>query len=193
MNAIDIIRNEHRALAAVLSGLVEFTDGVASGKFAPDVELLEAMIEYITEVPDKVHHPKEDDYLFTALRKRSPDIGPVLDALQAEHHEGPGKTLALREALKRYRAGGAAEFAAFRTSVREYVETEWQHMSTEETKVLPVARAVLTPEDWADINRAFAANDSPWEGPAGVYKKLFTRIVTIAPAPIGVGQAKAPS
>ena len=193
MNAIDIIRTEHRALAAVLSGLVEFTDGVSAGRFETDFELLEAMIEYITEVPDKVHHPKEDDYLFKALRKRSNDIGAVLDALQVEHREGPGKTLELRAALKRYRIGGAPEFGAFRAKVREYVESQWQHMSTEETKVLPVARALLTPDDWAAINRAFASNDNPWEGPAGEYKKLFTRIVTMAPAPIGVGEAKPPS
>jgi branched-chain amino acid transport system ATP-binding protein len=192
MNAIDVIRTEHRALASVLSGLVEVNDGIAAGRFAPDLDLLEAMIRYITEVPDKVHHPKEDDFLFKALRKRSPDIGSVLDTLQAEHHEGPGRTLALLDALKRYRTDGAPAFAPFRAMVREYVEWQWQHMSTEETKVLPVARELLTPEDWLTINRAFAANDSPWEGPAGIYKQLFTRIVTLAPAPIGVGQAKAP-
>ena len=84
MNAIDVIRTEHRALASVLSGLVEVNDGIAAGRFAPDLDLLEAMIRYITEVPDKVHHPKEDDFLFKALRKRSPDIGSVLDTLQAD-------------------------------------------------------------------------------------------------------------
>jgi branched-chain amino acid transport system ATP-binding protein len=190
MNAIDMICIEHRALAAVLSGLVQFTDGVAAGRFATDFDLLEAMIAYITELPDKGHHPKEDDYLFKALRKRSPDIGSVLDALQAEHREGPAKTHALLDALKRYRIGGAPELGAFRARVREFVDAQWQHMSTEETKVLPVARAVLRPDDWMEINEAFASNDNPWEGPAGVYRKLFTRIVTMAPAPIGVGGPK---
>ena len=193
MNAIDIIRNEHRALAAVLSGLIAVTDGIADGRFGADFALLEAMIAYITEMPDKVHHPKEDDYLFEALRMRTPDIGPVLDALQREHREGPGKTSELRAALIRYRIAGSAEFAAFRAHVREYVDAQWQHMSTEETKVMPVARAVLTPEDWARINRAFASNDNPWEGSTGAYKELFTRIVTMAPAPIGVGPANAPA
>jgi branched-chain amino acid transport system ATP-binding protein len=190
MNAIDVIRNEHRALAAVLSGLVELTDGIAAGRFAPDFPVLEAMIQYITEVPDKLHHPKEDDYLFKALRQRSPDIGSVLDALQAEHREGPAMTARLRDALVRYRIAGPAELKTFRAEVHDYVGAQWQHMSTEETKVLPVARALLTPDDWASINRAFAANDNPWEGAAGVYKALFTKIVTMAPAPIGVGQSK---
>jgi len=190
--ALDIIKSEHGALAAVLSGLVEFTEGVASGRFQPDFDLLEAMISYVTELPDRVHHPKEDDYLFKALRKRAPDIAPVLDGLQHEHREGPEHTYALLRSLKRYRIGGAPELAGFRDNVKAYVDEQWSHMSTEETKVLPLASDALTPEDWEAIDAAFARNDNPWEGPAGRYKALFTRIVTLAPAPIGVGDARGP-
>ena len=190
--ALDVIKSEHRALAAVLSGLREFTEGVSIGRFQPDFDLLEAMISYVTELPDRVHHPKEDDYLFVALRRRAPDIGPVLDELQHEHREGPEHTHALLRSLRRYRIGGAPEFAAFRDDLRAYVDEQWRHMSLEETRVLPLAAEVLTPEDWAAIDAAFARNDNPWEGPAGRYKALFTRIVTLAPAPIGVGDAAGP-
>lgn len=185
--AIDIIKSEHRALAAVLSGLNEFTEGIASGRFQPDFDLLEAMISYVTELPDKVHHPKEDDYLFVALRKRAPEIGPVLDLLQLEHRHGPEQTQSLLASLRRYRVAGAAEFENFRVAQKEYVEEQWRHMSTEETKVLPLAAQILKPDDWAEIDAQFARNDNPWEGPAGAYKALFTQIVTLAPAPIGVG------
>ncbi len=190
--ALDIIKSEHRALAAVLSALVEFTDGVANGRFHPDFDLLEAMISYVTELPDRVHHPKEDDYLFKALRQRAPDIAPVLDGLQHEHREGPEHTHALLRSLKRYRIAGPGELPAFRDNVHAYVDEQWRHMSTEETKVLPLASEVLTADDWAAIDGAFARNDNPWEGPAGRYKALFTRIVTLAPAPIGVGDARGP-
>jgi branched-chain amino acid transport system ATP-binding protein len=191
-NALDIIRDEHRALAAVLSGLKEFTEGIHKGRYQPDFELLYAMIAYITELPDRVHHPKEEDYLFIALRKRSPESASLLDALQKEHREGPDRTLMLQNALKRYRMGGAGEFPAFRRKVHAYVDDQWQHMTTEETKVFPLARGVLTADDWATIDAAFAANDNPWEGSSGIYKALFTRIVTLAPAPIGVGAAGVP-
>jgi hemerythrin-like domain-containing protein len=185
--AIDIIRGEHRALAAVLSGLSEFTEGVAEGRFEPDNDLLEAMISYVTELPDRVHHPKEDDYLFVALRKRAPEIGPVLDLLQIEHRDGPDHTRSLLKALRRYEIGGVPEFHAFRERVKKFVDEQWHHMATEESKVLPLAAKALTAEDWAEIDAQFAKNDNPWEGPAGVYKALFTRIVSLAPAPIGVG------
>jgi len=190
--ALDIIHDEHRALAAVLSGLSAVVEGIHQGRYEPDFELLDAMIAYVTELPERVHHPKEDHYLFAALRKRCPDATSVLDGLQAQHREGPAKTLELLRALKRFRIGGASELPAFRKTVRSYVDDQWQHMSTEETKVLPLASNLLTPRDWAGIDAAFGANDNPWDGPAGVYRQLFTRIVTLAPAPIGVGDAGGP-
>lgn len=186
-NAIDIIKSEHRALAAVLSGFSAFVDGVEAGKFQPDFTLIAAMIEYISEVPEKVHHPKEDDYLFPALRKRSARAAAIIDDLQAEHHVGPAKLAELRTALDNYRTAGAAGLPAFRDAARTYIDFQWQHMSKEERHVLPLARDVLTAEDWAAIDGVFTANDNPWEGPAGEYKQLFTRIVSIAPDPIGVG------
>lgn len=186
-NAIDIIRSEHRALAAVLSGLSAVVDGIGSGKFEPDFTLLAAMIEYVTEVPEKVHHPKEDGYLFPALRKRSAAAAAIIDDLESEHHVGPSKIATLKVALDDYRLAGAAGLPAFRERVKAYVDFQWQHMSKEERLVLPLAREALTAEDWAAIDGAFNANGNPWEGPAGEYKQLFTRIVSIAPDPIGVG------
>jgi hypothetical protein len=77
--------------------------------------------------------------------------------------------------------------------VDDYVDFQWQHMATEEAQVLPRAQELLLPEDWAAIDAAFAANDNPWEGSAGKYKALFKRIVSIAPAPIGVADSAPPS
>jgi branched-chain amino acid transport system ATP-binding protein len=185
--AFDIIRTEHKAIAAVLTSLQAYVEGVEAGKFEVDFKLLEAMVQYLTEVPDQVHHPKEDKYLFAALRRRRPEIAPVLDDLEDEHHNVGPKWYALAEALDNFRRAGPAGVAAFRAAVATYFKFQWDHMSKEETQVLPLARTALTAEDWAAIDAAFAANDNPWEGPAGKYRQLFTRIVTLAPAPIGVG------
>ncbi|HEX9276340.1 MAG TPA: hemerythrin domain-containing protein [Casimicrobiaceae bacterium] len=185
--AIDIIRAEHRALAAVLSALKAFVDGMAEGKFAADFELLGDMIRYLTEVPDQVHHPKEDLYLFAALRKRSPEATAILDELEDEHRNIHAEWNALARALDDFRSAGMSGLAAFREAVNRYYDFQWQHVSKEESRVIPLAIDVLPPQDWAAIDSAFAANDNPWEGPAGKFRQLFTRIVTIAPAPIGVG------
>jgi hemerythrin-like domain-containing protein len=192
-HALDIIRGEHRALAAVLTALQAYVDGVAAGRYEPDFELLDAMMQYVTELPDQVHHPKEDEYLFVAVRRRSAEAAAALDVLEAEHRNIHKAWTALAAALAEFRRAGIAGAPAFKKAVDHYFDFQWQHMSKEETQIMPLAKQVLTPDDWTAIDAAFNANDNPWEGPAGKYKALFTRIVSLAPAPIGVGEAKRPA
>ena len=191
-HALDIIKGEHRALAAVLTALQSYVNGIAAGRYAPDFELLSAMIEYITELPDQVHHPKEDQYLFAALRRRSQEAAAALDVLEAEHRNVHNAWSALAVALADFKNAGTPGAAAFKQAVDRYFDFQWQHMSKEETQVMPLAQRVLTADDWTAIDAAFNANDNPWEGPAGKYKALFTRIVSLAPPPIGVGDDRRP-
>lgn len=189
IKAIDIIHEEHRALAAVLQGLGHVVDGIEKGDLDADFPLLAAMIEYVTEVPEKVHHPKEDGYLFSKLRQRSAEADLILADLETEHQQGSLKIAALNRALVHYVQAGAAGFPEFRDLVRTYVASQWQHMTKEEKMLMPMARQALLPGDWDEIDAAFSANSSPWSGPAGEYAQLFSRIANLAPAPIGLGSA----
>ncbi len=185
--SLDIIHDEHRALAAMLSGLRGLVASIEAGRLKPDFDLMASMIEYVEMVPEKVHHPKEDTYLFAKLRLRSDEALPIIERLEGEHREGDARIAALRAALDTYRREGEAGFAGFQAALKTYIEHEWQHMNTEEHLIFPLARKHLTAEDWAEIDAAFLANDNPWQGPAGQYAALFTRIVNIAPAPVGLG------
>lgn len=185
--SLDVIHEEHRALAAMLSGLRALATGIAAGRLQPDFKLMEAMIEYIDKVPEKVHHPKEDAYLFARLRQRSEAALAVIERLEAEHRQGEARIGHLRAALTHYQRTGAAGFATFHEALKTYIESEWRHMNTEEQEIFPLAKAHLTAEDWVEIDAAFLANDNPWQGPAGEYAALFTRIVNEAPAPVGLG------
>lgn len=185
--SLDIIHEEHRALAAMLGGLRTLVVGIEAGRLKVDFDLLASMIRYVDEVPEKVHHPKEDQYLFAKLRLRSAEALPVIEELEAEHGQGAARIEALRSALAAYRQSGPAGLAGFKLALTIYLEQEWHHMNTEEHKIFPLAREHLTAEDWADIDAAFLANGSPWEGAAGEYAKLFSQIVNIAPAPVGLG------
>lgn len=185
--SMDIIHEEHRALAAMLSGMGTLVKSIAAGRLQPDFDLLAAMIEYIDKVPEVVHHPKENDYLFARLRERCSDAIGVIAQLEAEHAQGEARIAALRDALELYRRTGAAGLAGFDAALKVYTEQEWRHMNTEEREVFPLAQKHLNAEDWAAIDAAFLANGNPWEGAAGEYAALFTKIVNIAPAPVGLG------
>jgi hemerythrin-like domain-containing protein len=84
---------------------------------------------------------------------------------------------------------GDARREAFERAAERYVDFYLGHMAMEEQQILPLAERVLTADDWAELDRAFAANRDPLTGhePEADYVALFTRIVNLVPAPIGLG------
>ena len=139
MEAIRIIQDEHRSLAAVLHGMLYLVHEIRDHGVKPDFDLLGAMVYYIDAFPEHFHHPKEDHYLFARLRVRHPHAAPLLDRLEAEHRVGAEKIRTLEQSLTRYQHGGAIEFPAFLAAVEGYATFHWEHMRAEEKELLPLA------------------------------------------------------
>jgi hemerythrin-like domain-containing protein len=188
MKSMAIIQDEHRSITAVIEGLRQVLDEIDGGRMAPDFGLLDAMFRYIEAFPERLHHPKEDAYLFARLRLRRPEAAPLLDRLHAEHEQGRVKFAELKAALELYRKE-AGTLQSFRERVERYSHFHWRHMRQEEDEVLPLAADALLAEDWADIDAAFASNADPVVGVASSreFRALFRRIVSLAPPPLGVG------
>ena len=188
MKSIRIIQDEHRSITAVIEGLRHVLADIDAGRMAPDFDLLYAMFRYIEAFPERLHHPKEDDFLFARLRQRRPDAAPLLDRLHAEHEQGRVKFAELKAALDEYHRD-AKTLPSFVERVERYSHFHWLHMRREEDEVLPLAAAALTAEDWAGIDAAFASNSDPVVGVAASreFRTLFRRIVSLAPPPLGVG------
>jgi nucleotide-binding universal stress UspA family protein len=55
-----VIRDEHRSLAAVIHGLELLVRQAREANEPPSFPLLHAMLYYIKEFPETLHHPKED-------------------------------------------------------------------------------------------------------------------------------------
>ncbi|HEX4882652.1 MAG TPA: hemerythrin domain-containing protein, partial [Casimicrobiaceae bacterium] len=119
MKAIAIIEDEHRAITAVIEGLRRLLDDAATAGRPANPALLAAMFRYIERFPERLHHPKEDDFLFARLRVRRPDAAPLLDALHHEHELGRARFADLRDLHERYVADPAA-LPAFRDAVERY-------------------------------------------------------------------------
>ena len=191
MQAIRIIQDEHRSLAAVLHGMLYLIREIRERGAKPDFAVLRAMVYYIDAFPERFHHPKEDRYLFRLLRIRYPEASPLLERLETEHRAGAEKIRLLEQALARYQEGGAKEFPGFAAAVEGYTVFHWDHMHAEEKQLLPLAEKHLTAGDWEAVDAAFTGNTDPLFGAqAGrEYEQLFRRIVNLAPPPIGVGPA----
>jgi hemerythrin-like domain-containing protein len=192
MQAIRIIQDEHRALAAVLHGMRYLVRETRERGAPPMYDVLGAMIYYIDAFPERVHHPRESEYLFRFLRMRCKAAAPILDLLEEEHRAGAQHIRDLEQALARYQHGGAAEFPAFAAAVEAYSAFQNEHMHREERDILPLAKAHLLPSDWEVIDAAFTGGAVPLFNAESSdnYRKLFDLIVRLAPPPIGVGPAR---
>lgn len=190
--AVRIIKDEHLAISAVLYSLRFVVRKLRDQKEMPNFRLLHAMLDYIVEYPDRWHHPKEDQWLFQALRQHSPQVAPLIDELQAEHVENDRLIEELQQSLIRYETVGAEELPAFGHAVETYAQFHWNHMRKEEEVLIPVAEKSLTETDWQRIGAAFEQNDNPLFGirPKEQSALLFQRILTLAPPPIGLGDQR---
>jgi hemerythrin-like domain-containing protein len=186
---LEVISDEHQALAAMLRSLgLLLLQAKREGR-APDFEVLRAMLLYIDEFPERLHHPKETELLFPKVATRCPELAPVIERLDRDHAAGEAAIRSLEHALLAYEVMGEPRRAAFEQQVESYTRFYLEHMAIEETEIIPAARRCLEDADWAELDAAFAANLDPLTGhPASSdYDPLFSKIVMMAPAPVGLG------
>ena len=188
---VRIIRQEHAALAAMLRSIVLLLEQRRKKGTLPDFATLRAMLFYVDEFPEKRHHRKETELLFPKLRARTPISRDLLDKLDSDHARGERRIRDVEHALLAFEMLGESRREAFERTVGEYVDFYLGHMALEEREILPLAERVLTEDDWRDLDEAFAQNRDPMTGHVAdlEYNALFTRIVNVVPAPIGLGPA----
>jgi hemerythrin-like domain-containing protein len=120
------------------------------------------MLYYIREYPEKIHHPKEDRYLFATLRKRTDEFNDVLDELEREHVEDEGRLRNLEHALTRFELKGSQAAMGLKVLMEQYASFCFNHRQIEETVILPAAKRLFTEIDWARIDVAFEDRDDPF-------------------------------
>ncbi|MBA3594115.1 MAG: hemerythrin domain-containing protein [Polaromonas sp.] len=190
-SALQIIRDEHAAVAAVLRSLVMMMERGPGDEPERFFDVLRAMLFYIDEFPERLHHPKESNLLFPRLARAAPELMPVIRRLESDHMLGEGRARELQHLLLAWELIGESRREAFTGAARAYVSFYLEHMQTEEAQLLPAAQKALSVGDWAELDVAFQANRDPLAAGARdpCYDRLFTRIVLTTPAPIGVGVA----
>jgi len=191
--ALTIILDEHRSLAAVTHGLRFLVREMREKSVEPDSKLLWAMLYYIDNFPQKQHHPKEEAYLFRRLKMRTREADKAIMELEQQHRAGAAHVKALEMALGRYEAGAPGGREAFMAAAETFADELAVHMALEENVVIPIAKRHLLAEDWVEIAQAFGSNGDPRFGadPDQEFRSMFSRIVNLAPPPIGVGPSLA--
>lgn len=158
-----MLLEEHRNLARVLKTLEAIAARLDRQPRRGDVDRLYDICQYVRVFPDRVHHPKEDHFIFGPLERAAPEQAELLQRIQAQHAQCTQMTEALYALVQRYDRG-EAQADAVRALVKDYLGFQFEHMQLEEQQVLPLAEARLDPDTWSDARRAFARDHDPLFG-----------------------------
>jgi hemerythrin-like domain-containing protein len=186
--ALNTIRAEHRSLAAVIHNLKDVLAEVHAQRMKVDFPLLWSMVYYIDAFPDRLHHPKEDEWLFRLLRSRTHEADALVDELQRQHTHEPQALGEIRRWLGNVEAGVPGSMDALMRTVATYADFTWRHLKTEEHELMPLAESHLINADWDQIAQAFAQNADPLNGfgEADAFHQRFREVVERTPAPLGL-------
>ncbi len=176
-NVVAALDRDHDNIAKLLEILESEILAIEVGK-TPDYPLLQNIMRYMTQYPDRFHHPIEN-LVFARLVKRDAGARADVDGLLEEHiaiglagrnfdkllRTSRADSVEVREQL------GAAGFA--------YIRSLRGHMLKEEKKLFPLAMEILTKEDWQIIDEEIDAVEDPVFGAAVAdgYQRLYELIV----------------
>jgi len=189
-SCLQIIRDEHASLAAMLQSMRLMVQRGTAGQAQNFFEVMRAMLFYIDEFPERLHHPKESNLLFPRVVCKAPSVMGAVDRLERDHMQSEKAVRDLQHLLLAWELLGESRREAFVNAFTPYVDAYLEHMRLEETEILPQAEKLLSADDWRELDAEFEKNGDPLTGkhpPGPEFEKLFSRIVMKAPAPIGLG------
>lgn len=187
--ALRVLYAEHLALRSVVRVFMLDVKAMASGAKVKISDLRD-IIQYIRDFPGRIHHPKEDQYLFKALRAYADsDLNEVLDRLEKDHHQEYDHIARLETQLTAVEQEDSGAVASFAEAAESYAKFLGEHMVLENDEVFPKAETLLSDDDWIEIDKALAENDDPLVQGSDIthqYEDLHRRILAMGAPPMGL-------
>ena len=152
---VDVLEAEHRVIQKMVAGMSVLADQLEGGE-PVDVSLLESIVAFLRTFADRLHHGKEESFLFPALIRRGvPSQGCPIGGLTMEHQKGRVMVGELADAIRGYAAGEPPAREDLVKSLRALVAFYPNHIWKEDYLLFPLAGKVLTPEDQQELMGKF--------------------------------------
>lgn len=146
---------------------------------APDYELMLDIMYYMTHYPDVYHHPKED-LVFGKVADMDPQAREAVQNLLEQHVVLKQSGTQLHEELQGIVDGAMRPRDSVEAPAATYIGFFREHMRNEESMILPLARKLMSPADWAAIEAIAPTPSDPLFGSDAIgrrYEQLHRRIV----------------
>jgi hemerythrin-like domain-containing protein len=179
MQAIEILKNEHRVIEQVLDCLEALAERAgAAGRV--DGAMAEQVLDFLRHFADRCHHGKEEDHLFPWLESRgfSREMGPT-GVMLREHTLGRHYIGQMASTLASAARGEAGPLAQFRHAARAYVHLLREHIHKEDHCLFAMAEQAAHPEDDVALLAAYQKVEEQDIG-AGVHEHYLALAQSLA-------------
>ena len=152
---IESLAGDHQRMARLMFALGAEVDRIGSDEREPDWHRLLAILEYLSDYPERWHHPAEE----RAFDKIDPaDLAPeaarALERVREQHAKLPELTGKLRQDVESVLRGSIVPTDRFAEDARAYLELQIEHMRLENEVVFPAVERALGPSGLAQLDEA---------------------------------------
>ena len=170
MKPTEELVHEHQVITLVLNA-VTIEAGRLRGAGRIDPVPVEKMLDFFRNFTDRCHHAKEEKHLFPLIERRGmPRDKNTVGVMLAEHDEGRRLVSNIGGLLPAAARGDREAVLTLSDSLAEYARLLEDHIAKENGVLFPMADQILTPEDQAALQAAFARVEEEETG-EGVHEK----------------------
>lgn len=148
-NPLKTLRADHTNFKGLLGLLDAEIARFQKGK-EPDYPLMRDALHYMTQYPDRVHHPAED-VIFEHLLKLDSSLKPAITEMFVEHERLVAGGTELLRLLEEVLGDAVMSRDVVTAAARKYLDAMRAHIDREERTLFPLAEKRLTAADWAAI------------------------------------------
>lgn len=151
MLPIGALMKEHRVIEKSLKLMTLEKSRIENGKM--DIDVVRALIEFITVFADESHHGKEEAVLFPALKgkSRSYEFDEITTTLMREHAAIRKHLRTIENALQWFSEGDKASADTISREFGEIVDIYTRHIVKEDKPFFQVTMMVLSEEEKDDM------------------------------------------
>jgi hemerythrin-like domain-containing protein len=140
MLPVGLMMKEHRLIEKMVKLMDNELERLSKDN-KPDLCFIDAAVDFIKIYADKCHHGKEEDILFSELKKKSisKEHEKTMNELISEHVYGRKTVGALLEARQKYEAGDENQIENIKENIKKLIDFYPKHIEKEDKRFfLPV-------------------------------------------------------
>lgn len=144
------LNTDHKHLSKVLYCLSAQIRGYDDPDIQPSIPDIMNILDYVSTMPERWHHPVED-VVFKRLLEKSPPHPEQIKAVLQEHEDLERLTLELKTAFNSVALDTAVPIERLYRATTVYLSRQLLHLDAEESVLFPLAEEFLEEEDWQYI------------------------------------------